>query len=240
MSAQITVALSPFPNVPNLPGVPQLARSLLFPSSGAPTIATQATSGALFQSAPPERWGVLDQSDTVVIDADSVLDFGYRAEYRISNFPVQDGQFASYNKVTLPFESSVALTKGGSVNDRLNFLAQCDAVAASLDLYTILTPEKAYLNCNVTRVELSRRGVQNANYFDVEMFFIQIISVTPQYSSTSNVTTPTNNASEPSAIPPANQGLTNAQNPTTAVQSQAAAAIAPPNDEVAFLKFLAG
>jgi hypothetical protein len=34
-----------------------------------------------------------------VIDADSVLDFGYRNEYEVSDYPTQDGGFAAYNKV---------------------------------------------------------------------------------------------------------------------------------------------
>lgn len=224
----VTLSVSPFPNVPNLPGVPQLARSLLFLANSPPAIGNQALSGVLWhatQAAP--TWGVFDSANVSVLTADSVQDFGWRQEYRVSNFPVQQGEFASYNKVRLPFECSVVATKGGTLSQRNAFLRQVDDLAASLKLYTIVTPEKSYLNCNVTRTELARRGSGNAFWFDVELFFVQIIEVTSQYSATTGAPS-TANAQVASAIPTANSGLTNAATPSTAVQTAARQAIAPP------------
>jgi hypothetical protein len=221
----ITVKLPLYPNVPLLLGVPQLARSLLFPPSPPPTIVTPATSGALWQAtlAAP-LWGVFDSNGNRVVAADSVAEFGWRKENRIPNFPIQQGQFATYNRVGLPFENSIMLTKGGDLPSRSAFLAQVDALIAqsNINLYTIRTPEKSYPNVSVTRAELSRRGAANFAYFDVELYFIQINQVTAQYS---NVQTPTNNASVPSAIPPVNQGLNNPQTPSSAVQQAALQAI---------------
>jgi hypothetical protein len=214
-----------FPNVPNLPGVPQLARSLLFLPSPSPTIGNQALSGVLWhatQSAPV--WGVFDSGNVSVLKADSIQDFGWRQEYRVSNFPVQQGEFASYNKVRLPFECSVIATKGGTLTQRIQFLQQVDALASSLKLYTIITPEKSYLNCNVTRAELARRGSGAACWFDVEVFFVQVVEVTP-YSTSGTGAPSTANAQVASAVPTTNQGLTNAATPTTAVQTAVTQAI---------------
>ena len=222
LGISITVALPPFPNVPALPGVPQLARSLLFAVSSPPTVGTPATAGAIWQSTQAAPvWGVFDQDGNQVVVPDSVMDFGYRQEYKVSNYPVQQGQFATYNKVLLPYESSLVLTKGGNLASRTAFLQTIDALTSSLNLYNIRTPEKTYTNVNCTRAELSRRGAGNATYFDVELFFIQVVEVTSQYSATSN-------ASVPSALPPANNGNTTAVAPSSAVQTSALAAIAPP------------
>jgi hypothetical protein len=228
LGISITVALPPFPNVPALPGVPQLARSLLFPAAEPPAIGTPATSGALWQStmAAPV-WGLFDSDGNLVVEPDSIMDFGWRKENRVPNFPVQAGQFATYNRVGLPFESSVTFTKGGDESSRTLFLQQIDAVIeqSNIELYTIRTPEKSYINVTATRAELSRRGAGNAFYFDVELYFTEVNQVDVQYST---VATPTSNASVPSAVPPANQGLSNPQTPTTAVQQSALAAITPP------------
>jgi hypothetical protein len=224
----ITVATPPFPNVPALPGVPQLARSLLLPAAAPPTIGTQATSGALWQSTQSAPvWGIFDSDNNQVVNPDSVLDFGWRQEIHVSKFPIQAGQFANYNRVFVPFESSVVLTKGGALADRTAFLQEIDAIAApnNINLYTIRTPEKSYQNVSVTRAELSRREAKAAYWFDVEVFFVQIAQVDAQYSSTSAATP---NASVPSAIPSANQGQTQAQTPPQAVQTSALAAITPP------------
>jgi len=211
----ITVALPPFPNVPQLPGVPQLPRSLLFPTVTV-TLGTPALQGALWQATQAAPvWGVFDQDNNQVVVPDSVADFGWRQEFRVSNFPVQQGQFASYNRVLLPFESSIILSKGGTLSERQAFLQQVDAIAApgNIQLYNIATPEKTYLDCSVTRAELSRRGKDNAYYFDVELFFIQVIQV---------------NAQEPSAIPTVNSGLNNPTVPPATVQQSAITAITPP------------
>lgn len=226
----IKVPLPPFPNVPNLPGVPQIARSLLFTALAPPGLAFAAEPGVLWQATQAAPiWGVFDSNNNRVIDADSVMDFGWRQEYRVANYQVQRGAFASYNKVALPFESSVVLSKGGSLSARTAFLQQIDAVAASLNTYKILTPEKTYLNVNVTRPELSRRGPANATIFDVELFFVQIAEVEQQYGTLPAGGTPsTSNSSVPSAVPPINSGQNNPQTPSTAVQSAALTAIVPP------------
>jgi hypothetical protein len=224
----ITVVLPEFPNVALLPGVPQLARSLLVQALTPPVLGFAANPDVLWhatQSAPV--WGVFDDNNNLVVQPDSVMDFGWRKENRIGNFPIQQGQFGTYNRVGLPFESSITLTKGGDLASRSAFLQQVDALIAqsNINLYTIRTPEKSYVDVSVTRAELSRRGKDNAFYFDVELYFIEINQVAAQYST---VATPTANAQPPSAAPVINQGLNNPQVPSTAVQQSALTAITPP------------
>lgn len=229
LGISITVAIPQFPNVANLPGVPQLARSLLLQAITPPALGFAANPDVLWhstQSAP--IWGVFDGNGNLVVEPDSIMDFGWRKENRIGNFPIQQGQFGTYNRVGLPFESSVTLTKGGDLASRSAFLQQIDVLVAqqNINLYTIRTPEKSYVDVSVTRAELSRRGKDNAFFFDVELYFIEIDQVAAQYST---ATTPTNNAQPPSAVPPVNQGLNNPQVPTTAVQKAALTAITPPH-----------
>lgn len=197
-----------FPNVPALPGVPQLVRQLGSPISsflGGLPIIGQILAQA---SQASNIWGVFSQPDTtsttaadgtvsvstpdpaLVVQPDSIRDFSMRAEWRVSNFPVQQGSFTSYNKVTLPAEYAVQMVKGGTVDDRATFESQIDAIAGSTDLYTIVTPERSYPNSNVTRYEITRRGVSNAFFVVVDLFFIQIIEQDAAYSITSNAQTP--------------------------------------------------
>lgn len=217
----ITVAIPQFPNVANLPGVPQLARSLLVQSITPPALGFAANPDVLWhatQSAP--IWGVFDDSGNLVVEPDSVMDFGWRKEVRVGNFPIQQGQFGTYNRVGLPFESSITLVKGGDLASRSAFLQQIDALIAqtNINLYTIRTPEKSYVDVSVTRAELSRRGKDNAFFFDVELYFIEINQVAAQYST---AVTPTQDAQEPSAVPPVNQGLNNPQVPTGSLKNLA-------------------
>lgn len=220
----------PFPNVPNLPGVPLLARAALSVIIDVTTIiniarvfAVQAPVDILFHATKAAPvWGVFNAAGARVINADSVLVFDYRAEWALSNFPVQQGAFASYNKVTKPFDTSVVLTKGGSEADRTTFLNQCETVAASLDLFTILTPEKQYVGVNGARMEMSRKEVKGAFFVVVELFFQRINQVDAQYSTTGGQGTSTANASTPTAVPPVNNGSVQAQPPTPQVATSVA------------------
>ena len=207
----VVVTVPQFPNVPQLPGVPQLLRAAVgFATvlSIPPTVQPAGIPGVLWQAAQSAPvWGVFDASGNKVIDSDSVIDFNYRQEYSISDYPVQDDAFASYNKVKHPGEMLVRLVKGSSLADRVSFEAQCEAVADSLTLYTIYTPEKRYQNVNVLRHEVNRREARGANYIEADLFFRVINTVQAQYSSTGNLPSPTANAASPSAIPPVSNGV---------------------------------
>lgn len=224
----ITVVLPEFPSVANLPGVPQLARSLLGQALTPPTLGFAANPDVLWhatQSAPV--WGVFDQDGNNVTNADSVYSFDWRQENRIPNFQIQQGQFATYNRVGLPFENAIKLIKGGPESDRAAFLQQIDAIIAqqNVSLYTIRTPEKSYFNVSAIHAELSRVSKDGAFWFEVELRFIEINSIAVTYS---NGSTPLNNAQPPSAAPPTNQGLAQTQPVSSAIQSSAIAAITPP------------
>lgn len=207
----VIVDVPGFPTVPQLPGVPQMLRDaagfisvLLIP----PAIEAPALPGVLWQAAQSEPvWGVFDSSGNIVIEPDSVMEFSYRAEWSVSDYPVQDEAFASFNKVAHPPEMLVRMVKGSSLQDRADFENDCEAVANSLNLFTILTPEKTYLNVNVLRHEVNRRERRGANYIEADLFFRVINTVQAQYSSTGSLPSPTINAASPSAVPPVSVGV---------------------------------
>jgi hypothetical protein len=215
-----------FPNVPRLPGVPQLARSPLFPPAPAAVVGLGLALGRLWQAifAQPQ-WAIYkankpqkasDGLEEVTVTAervpvvvpDSFGEFSYRNEWAVSDFPVQDGAFASYNKVAQPFEIVLRLYKGGSKEARKRFLDSIEAIAGTLDLYDILTPERTYLNVNVTRFEIMRRGEKGAYFLsEVDVYFREIRQVTASYTTTA---TTTENAQNPSAAPAVNTGVVQA------------------------------
>lgn len=244
------MSLIPFPNVPKLPGVPQLARSSQFPAGPGPVLSGAVALGriALAFLAKPV-WGVYKQQTTTgpvvnvggtdtlnvpappvspVVTPDTIRRFGYKQYYETSDYPVQDGSFASYNKVATPFETVVRMAKsgaglqnvltsnplasggGGSAQQaRARFLAQLDSIIGTLILYEIRTPEKTYQNCNVLGYEIVRDGVEGAFFLtEVDLYFREIRQATAQYTSTAANTT---NAKSSSAIPTVNVGTVLAQ-----------------------------
>lgn len=210
----VFVTTPPFPSVPALPGVPQLLRS---PVVGAAVALIPALISQLLPPATPEFnvpaakaapiWGIFDEAGTaMVITPDSMLAQDYRAEYKLASYAVQAGQFANYNKVKVAQEQSIRMVIGQDLTARTQFQKDCQTVVDSIDLYTIVTPERSYVNVNAYRLEIARRETAGSFFIEAEMFFQEIQQVTPQYSSTTTATN-TANAQAPSAVPTANSGI---------------------------------
>lgn len=216
------IPVSPFPYIGRLPGVPQLARALNFLIPPLLQLFPPAKPQALWHAvkAAPQ-WGIYDEDLNKVVDPDSIWNFDYRSEARISSYPVQNGEFNSYNKVDVPFETSVHMVKGSTLEERATFLNDCQNIKESLDLFTIATPERSYLGCNVTRFMVTRRETRGAFFVEVELFFEQIQEISAQYSASETQASSTANAQKPASQPPVNQGYTQPTNVGTQAQQNA-------------------
>lgn len=212
----------PIFNVPNSPGVPPMVRSALTSVSNAQgLVAGIQNTIRFFQGRPPlPTWGVFDSNFNSVIDADSFMSFSYRKEANLPTYQVQDGKLAAYNKVQLPFTNSVKISKGGSEADRANLIRQLDALQASLDNFTIVTPEKSYLNVNCGTYALTRKDKGDAFMFsDVELYFQEVPTTSTTYKTTTIISTA--DAQQPSAQPQVGQGVLQASAVSPAAQAQA-------------------
>lgn len=212
-----------FANVPKLPGVPQLARSNLFPTTVPPVLGLALALGKLWQSIfatpqwaiyktlPPSTVGADGVQEVTVVSKrvpvvvpDSFGEFSYRNEWGVSDFPIQEGGFASYDKVNNPYEISVRMYKGGTKDVRAKFIKSIEDIAGTTDLYDILTPERSYVGVNVIRFEMMRRGAKAAAFLsEVDLYFREIRITTSTYSTTAQTT---QNAKQPSAVTVANTG----------------------------------
>lgn len=135
-------------------------------------------------------------------------------ETRVSDFPVEAGQFASYNKVQLPGETSVVLVLGGSQADRSAFLNQIDVAIQTLTQYFVVTPEAVYGPATVERYNLIRRAERGATLIAVELSMKEIREVSAAFST---VQTPINQPQNPAATPQTNSGLVQPQPPPQSV-----------------------
>lgn len=197
------IPLPTFPNVAQLPGVPQLVRANQ--AFGTIKLAVGAVQHFLGQAAQtPPTWGIFDDAGNLAINPSSFLDFDNSNDWNIPTFPLQDGEFSSYNKVKLPFEASVKISQGGSLQDRKNLLNKLQQIAGDTKLYSILTPEVSYPSVNILRWRIRRQGREGAFFFtDLEIYFRNIQQTTSQYSSTDANTA---NAVNPVALPTINLG----------------------------------
>ena len=190
----------PFPNVPNVPGVPALPRSPSFPPLAKAALGiVQGLVWRLFQV--QTRWGIWDSKGKPLGDpakftgfVGTVLDAAgigstlstnaveYTKETKVSDFPVERGSFANYNKVEMPASPTVTLCLTGSESNRKTFLAAIDKACKSTDLFSVVTPEVTYVDYSIERYNYQRRNNKGATLLLVEISLKEIRQVSAQYT----------------------------------------------------------
>ena len=187
------------PNVPNAAGVPALSSY----SAGAVELAIADTALVATEivSVIVPQWGiylngspVIQPSNVVTQALQSVLplasplaaifgitlpiaasfvDMDYKQDWPVSDYPVEQGAFQSYDKVQMPFDIPVRLAFSGAAVQRQQFLSVINTMANSLNLYDVYTPEGAYTSCSVNHVEFHRDATR-VSMIVVDVWFEQI------------------------------------------------------------------
>ena len=168
------------PLVPNVPGVPFLTS--YSPATSLILLAADLVTSLVGLIAP--QWGIF-LNGVPIIDADSVVSFEYKQEWTVSSFPLEQGAFQSYDKVNTPFDVRVRYATGGSDADRQAFLDSIDAVAGSLQLFDVVTPNAVYTSVNITHWDYRRTATNGVGLLVVDIWCIEVrVTATTQFSNT--------------------------------------------------------
>jgi hypothetical protein len=160
-------------------------------------------------------WMILDaHSSAAIIVPDTVPRFEFRGERRVSDYPVEKGAFASYNKVQQPYEirmvmvcsglnyvqsavNAIGLDIGKDYMRKSDFIDTLDYMLNTTDLFTIVTPDKTYENANVEHYDYKRETHNGATMLIVEVWLREIrIAASAAYT----------NSNSPSAADPVSLG----------------------------------
>lgn len=98
------------------------------------------------------------------------------SEYQVSDYPIEDGAFATYNKVRRPSLVAATLTKGGTDLERATWL---EAIRQQLQsdptaLYNILTPAGIFPNQTLVSLSFQTRNDRGSNLLYLEMKFSEV------------------------------------------------------------------
>lgn len=189
-----------YPNVPVFAGIPAIVRGPALTNPYAVALLGVANEyvWSLFQNAP--QWGIfMPGTATLALMPDSFGTFDGRVEWTVADFPVEQGSFASYNKVRKPFDSAITLFKGGTVEERTAFLNTLSGMADDVTTYDIVTPIRVYQNATITGWRISHAQARFPNQIAVDILFQEVRQVQLTFS-TQNV------AKQPTAAPTANVG----------------------------------
>lgn len=128
-------------------------------------------------------WGIVNEFGIPVVLADTVLGMNYDAGSSISKYPVEQGSFASFNKVNAPSMATVQMAKGsGGVLERGLFLAQLEGLLKSTLSFHIITPEYVYLNFQIVGINHARTAQDGATMITVNLDLEEVLEAKVDYS----------------------------------------------------------
>lgn len=170
-----------YPDVPIAPGVPPVLR--LLDQFEQPEPQLQSDSAEIDRLAA-SQWGIFTQGGRPIVNADNVASVEDGVEYRVADYPLEEGGYESYNKVATPREIRVAMSKGGTISDRQQFLSTLRTLEGDLEMYNVVTPEETFIDMNITGVRKSRTQANGASMLTVEVMLQEIrITATAEVSA---------------------------------------------------------
>ena len=162
-----------FPKIPDFAGLA---------SSGADA-AIGLGGAALIKAIFGNVWGLFNEFGLPVLLADNVLGLSYQAASSIANAPIEQGSFASYNKVASPAQAVVQMSKGsGSSLERGAFLAQLLAYEGSTLKFYVISPEFVHRNMCITGVDYARSAQEGVQLIVVNVQLEEVREVKVNYS----------------------------------------------------------
>lgn len=202
-----------FPNVPDGPGVPALPR---LPGAIPPVVQLLVSDAlGLLGAFGNPTWGLFLDGQPVVT-AESVYSFDFKKSAQISNFPVENGGFESYNKVQKPYDVRLRFTTGGTPADRQALIESAEAAVASLDLMIAVTPEAVYPNVNPTHMDYRRTAVSGQGLIVVDLFCEEVRVQSSSTFTTNTAATSSGGSTAATNTGNANNATFNERFPSTA------------------------
>lgn len=213
--------------VPNVDGIPAVAFAPGFGASIA-LVSADVLGLPLFGSIGTQ-WGIFRQGRPVVV-CDNVAAFDHKADWAISDYPVEGGQFQSFNKVTIPYDVRMVFTAGGSEANRTALLNSLRGIVGDLNFYDAVSPEAVYTPVNLVHLDYRRTAQNGVGLLVVSVWCRQVRQVASSQSGaaggadasgtdTPSATGNTGETASPSGADQANGGAVQATDPTAAQMS---------------------
>jgi len=102
----------------------------------------------------------------------------FKDDFNVADYPMEQGAFASYNKVGTPFDFRVTMAYSGDTSERNAFLQTLNALLASTDLYEIRTPEGVWQNVTIANYDYRRDAKSGAQLLTVDVYCREVRTVT--------------------------------------------------------------
>jgi hypothetical protein len=133
-----------------------------------------------------DSWTLFSEDDADVIEFNSMLSMDFSAENQTAAEPVEQGSFASYNKIASPSQLRVTLASAADPAGQQALLDSLADLCAGTKLLTLASPAQEYAGYTLESFTYSRRADGGAQLLTAELTLKEVRQVETQaYTSVS-------------------------------------------------------
>lgn len=131
---------------------------------------------------PSPQWALINDKGTVAVLFDALLSLDVKNESKLLTSPVEEGGFASYNKVASPLDIIVEVAASASRDGHAALLASLDKLASGTELVSLVTPDTEYRFLNIESYSVKRTATEGATLLVAELHLLEVRQVKVQVS----------------------------------------------------------
>ena len=132
----------------------------------------------------PKYFLTYSENSTVAVQFSRVMDLEMTAEGKVVSTPIEQGSFASYNKVASPTAIRATLAVEGETWNLHSAVDTLFELKEGTELVDFVTPVREYRKYTLEKFSYQQAAEKGVNVLYVEIHLSEIKEVEPQYTDT--------------------------------------------------------
>lgn len=132
----------------------------------------------------PEYYLTEAESSAIAVEFSRVMDLEMTAEGKVVSTPIEQGSFASYNKVASPTGIRATLAVEGELGDLQSVVDRLFELKDGTELVNFVTPVREFQKYTLEKFSYQQAAEKGVNVLYVEINLSEIKEVEPQYTDT--------------------------------------------------------
>ena len=128
-------------------------------------------------------WIITDSDSQIILEFASFLSADVHCESNVVSAPVEEGGFATYNKVTQPISVNVSLAFQGAEEDIQDAVFMLGVLREETILVNLVTPDAEYESLTLKSYNYSRKRENGIGVLFVDLSFVEVKQVEMQYTN---------------------------------------------------------
>ena len=130
----------------------------------------------------PEYYLTEAESSAIAVEFSRVMDLEMTAEGKVVSTPIEQGSFASYNKVASPTGIRATLAVEGELGDLQSVVDRLFELKDGTELVNFVTPVREFQKYTLEKFSYQQAAEKGVNVLYVEINLSEIKEVEPQYT----------------------------------------------------------